>query len=80
MVEITYEELLADLREQEQNDTLPENPNTCKTCIHRVRSYLNMYSNKVVQSCELQSSKRSNSGFKTIKTTDKACYAYEKGV
>ena len=80
MVEITYEELLADLREQEQNETLPENPNTCKTCIHRVRSYLNMYSNKVVQSCELQPSKRSNSGFKTIKTTDKACCAYEKCV
>lgn len=80
MVEITYEELLAELQEQEKDDTLPENPNTCKTCIHRVRSYLNMYSNKVVQSCELQPSKRSNSGFKTIKTTDKACYAYEKSV
>lgn len=80
MVEITYESLFAELKEQEQDETLPENPNTCKTCIHRVRSYLNMYSNKVVQSCELQPSKRSNSGFKTIKTTDKACYAYEKSV
>ena len=80
MVEITYESLFAELKEQEQDETLPEPPNTCKTCIHRVRSYLNMYSDKVVQSCELQSSKRSNSGFKTIKTTDKACYAYEKCV
>lgn len=77
---MTEQELFRDLLEWQQDETLPENPNTCKTCIHRVRSYLNMYSNKVVQSCELQPSKRSNSGFKTIKTTDKACYAYEKCV
>ncbi len=45
----------------------------CRTCIHRKRYALNEYTNKVVQCCELQRSKRSNSGFKTIKVTDKAC-------
>lgn len=51
---------------------------TCKTCIHRKRYALNEYSPKVVQVCELQRSKRSNSGYKTIKVTDKACNMYKE--
>ena len=50
----------------------------CRTCIHRERWSLNQYSNKVIQCCNLQPSKRSNSGYKTIKVTDKACERYEK--
>ena len=48
----------------------------CRTCIHRKRYALNEYSTKVVQCCELQPSKRSNSGLKTIKVTDVACVNY----
>lgn len=44
---------------------------------HRERWALNDWSNKVVQCCNLQPSKRSNSGYKTIKVTDKACENYE---
>ena len=51
---------------------------TCRTCTHRVRYSLNEYSSKIIQCCELQPSKRSNSGYKTIKVTDKACYAYKR--
>lgn len=50
----------------------------CRTCIHRKRYALNEYTNKVVQCCELQRSKRSNSGYKTIKVTDKACGYYKR--
>lgn len=50
---------------------------TCRTCKHRQRHQLNTYSNKVVQCCDIQPSKRSNSGYKTIKVTDKACFSYE---
>ena len=50
----------------------------CRTCIHRKRYALNDYSTKVVQCCELKPSKKSNSGFKTIKVTDFACYYYEE--
>lgn len=50
---------------------------TCRTCVHRERHRLNCYSNKVIQCCNLQPSKRSNSGYKTIKVTDKACIGYE---
>lgn len=50
---------------------------TCRYCKHRKRYRLNAYSNKVVQCCELQPSKRSNSGFKTIKVTDTACANYK---
>lgn len=50
----------------------------CRTCRHRKRFSLNEYSTKVVQCCELQPSKRSNSGLKTIKVTDVACRHYEK--
>ena len=50
---------------------------TCKTCIHRERWELNDHSNKVIQCCNLQPSKRSNSGYKTIKVTDNACLGYE---
>lgn len=53
----------------------------CRTCIHRKRYALNEHSIKVVQCCELKRSKRSNSGLKTIKVTDKACGDYKrKGV
>lgn len=51
---------------------------TCRTCKHRGMAKLNCYSNKVIQCCTQQPSKRSNSGFKTIKVTDRACYRYEK--
>ena len=51
---------------------------TCKTCVHRARFSLNEYSRKVIQCCLLQKSKRSNSGYKTIKVTDKSCFAYKK--
>lgn len=50
----------------------------CRTCIHRKSYALNEYSNKVVQCCELQKSKRSNSGLKTIKVTNIACNFYEE--
>lgn len=52
---------------------------TCRTCKHRMRFELNYHSNKVVQCCAMKPSKRSNSGFKTIKVTDRACYFYQKG-
>ena len=51
---------------------------TCRTCIHRKRYALNEYSPKVVQCCELQRSRRSNSGFKTIKVTNIARAMYQK--
>lgn len=51
---------------------------SCRTCEHRKRYALNDYSTKVVQCCELKPSKRSNSGFKTIKVTDIACYKYKE--
>lgn len=38
------------------------NVNRCRTCAHRFRFALNEHSNKIVQCCELQPSKRSNSG------------------
>ena len=50
----------------------------CKTCKHRKRYELNEHSLKVVQCCELKPSRRSNSGFKTIKVTDVACNMYEE--
>ena len=50
---------------------------TCRTCIYRERWYLR-HSNKIIQCCRLQPSKRSNSGYKTIKVTDKACFRYER--
>ena len=51
---------------------------TCKKCVHRVRFELNEYSRKIIQCCELQPSKRSNSGYKTIKVTDMACINYKE--
>ncbi len=51
---------------------------TCRTCVHRVRFALNQYSSRAIQYCLLQKSKRSNSEYKTIKLTDKACFAYKK--
>lgn len=61
-----------------QEEDLVQNKETCRTCKHRVRFALNDHSTKIVQCCELQPSKRSNSGYKTIKVTDKACQLYEK--
>ena len=52
----------------------------CRTCKHRKRIPLNEYSNKVVQCCDLQRSRRSNSGYKTIKVTNMACGFYEPKV
>lgn len=51
---------------------------TCRTCKHRGSARLSCYSNKIIQYCTQQPSKRSKSGFKTIKVTDKACFRYEK--
>lgn len=50
----------------------------CRTCVHRKRYALNEYSTKVVQCCELQPSKRSNSGLKIIKAKSVACYKYKE--
>ena len=50
---------------------------TCRHCKHRIRFELNEYSSKIVQCCELQRSRRSNSGYRTIKVTNKACWAFE---
>lgn len=50
----------------------------CRTCKHRKRYELNEHSNRIVQCCELRPSSRSNSGYHTIKTTDKACNMYEE--
>lgn len=51
---------------------------TCRTCIHRKRFALNEYSTKIIQCCEMKPSKRSNSGYKTIKVTDMACINYKE--
>lgn len=66
------------------NDLFPLPPpttniETCRTCKYRLRFELNEKSSKIIQCCELQPSKRSNSGYKTIKVTDKACVNYERG-
>lgn len=49
---------------------------TCKTCKHRQR-WMNEFSPKVTQVCELQKG-RTSMGFKKIKVTDPACIHYEK--
>ena len=51
---------------------------TCRKCVHRVRFELNEHSSKIIQCCELQPSKRSNIGYKTIKVTDMACINYKE--
>ena len=61
-----------------QEEGLVTKSETCRTCKHRLRFALNDHSAKIIQCCELQPSKRSNSGYKTIKVTDKACSCYEK--
>lgn len=65
--------------QEEFNQCLFESPatKTCRTCKHRIRFRLNAYSPKIIQCCELQPSKKSNSGYKTIKVTNKACLSYE---
>lgn len=50
----------------------------CRTCVHRLRFELNDHSNKIVQCCKKQPSKRSNSGYKTIKVTNDACANYKE--
>lgn len=59
-----------DLAKEEKTDT-------CRTCKHRERWALSDCSKKIVQCCNLQPSKRSNSGYKTIKAKNKACENYE---
>ena len=61
-----------------QEEVLVTKSETCRTCKHRIRFALNDHSTKIVQCCELQPSKRSNSGYKTIKVTNNACISYEK--
>ena len=68
-------DLFGEIEIVERND---KNIRKCRTCIHRKRYALNEYSPKVVQCCELQKSRRSNSGYKTIKVTDIACMAYKE--
>lgn len=53
---------------------------TCRTCKHRQRWELNAYSTKIVQSCALQKSRRTNNGLKRIKVTNTACALYEKEI
>lgn len=60
------------------SDVLNPTNATCRTCVHRLRYRLDDHSTKVIQCCELQPSKRSNSGYKTIKVTNSACIGYEK--
>lgn len=67
-------EVFEEMFTTELNGTIPR----CRTCIHRKRYALNEYSSKVVQCCELQRSRRSNSGYKTIKVTDVACGMYKR--
>lgn len=61
-----------------QEEGLVTKSETCRTCKHRLRFALNDHSAKIIQCCELQPSKLSNSGYKTIKVTDRACSCYEK--
>lgn len=61
-----------------QEKVLVTKNKTCRTCKYRLRFALNDHSTKIVQCCELQPSKRSNSGYKTIKVTNRACINYEK--
>ena len=58
-------------------DVGKQNNMTCRTCKHRKRYELSPFSHKIVQCCEIQPSEKSNSGYKTIKVTDKACINYE---
>lgn len=68
--QLSMEELFPQFTQSESNET-------CRTCKHRLRFSLNEKSSKIIQCCELQRSKRSNSGYKTIKVTNKACLYYE---
>ena len=61
-----------------QEEGLAAKSETCRTCVHRLRYRLNDHSTKIIQCCELQPSKRSNSGYKTIKVTNSACIGYKK--
>ena len=67
-----FEELMPVSKDFSKHTTL-----TCRNCKHRLRYELSPFSQKIVQCCELQPSKRSNSGYKTIKVTDLACINYE---
>ncbi len=73
MKELTLAELF-----QAEADYSSAKLKRCGTCVHRKRFALNERSAKVVQCCELQPSKRSNSGYKTIKVTDVACTNYQE--
>lgn len=65
------------LFELEQQQKLMPNK-FCLHCVHRIRFELNEKSKKVQICCEMQPSKRSNSGYKTIRVTDKACVNYKE--
>lgn len=53
------------------------NDTTCRHCANRLSIQLNEYSQKVIQCCKLQPSRRSNSGYKSIKVTNKACMFFK---
>lgn len=57
-------------------DVHKEDGHTCRDCRHRERWELNPYSPKIIQCCSLQRSKKSNSGYKTIKVTNPACWLW----
>jgi hypothetical protein len=57
-------------------DCHKQDGHTCWDCNHRERWELNQYSPKVIQCCNVQKSKRSNSGYKKVKVTDKACWLW----
>lgn len=57
-------------------ETYNHDGHTCRDCRHRECWALNEFSQKVIQCCNLQRSKRSNSGYKTIKVTDRACWLW----
>lgn len=70
--------LFSDVEQQEIDIKEMAKIPTCRSCKYRMRFELNDHSYKIIQCCELQPSKRSNSGYKTIKVTNKACNRYIK--
>ena len=61
---------------EKQKEIIPNK--LCLHCVHRKRFALNEHSNKTQICCEMQPSKQSNSGYKTIKAHDYACGLYEQ--
>ncbi|KAA6340122.1 hypothetical protein EZS27_011994 [termite gut metagenome] len=50
---------------------------TCRDCIHRERWELSEFSFKIIQCCNVQRSKHSNTGYKTVKLANKACQLWK---